>query len=181
MKKVSSAVAILCLLVAVAAVGQAPPTTPKPGPEHKKMEAFVGKWTYEGEAKKTVFGPAGKVSGTDTFEMLPGGLYIQHHYDEKNPLGAMKGTEIWAYDPVRKVYTNSYFNSTGEFGSGTCTVNGNTWTFTGSAVTYEGKTASWRYTMNLTTPTSFTVKSEASTDGKTYVVGFEGKWTKAKS
>src|SRR5262245_59277518 len=82
----------------------------------------------------SVFGPAGKVSGTDVFEMLTGGLYLQHHYDEKNPLRAMKGTEIWAYDPVKKVYTNNYFNSTGEFGSGTCTVNGNTWTFTGSAV-----------------------------------------------
>ena len=155
--------------------------TPKSGPEHKKMEALVGTWTYEGDAKKSAFGPPGRVSGTDVFEMLPGGLYIQHHYDEKNPLGNMKGTEIWAYDPVKKVYTNSYFNSTGEFGSGTGTLSGNTWIFTGSAVTYDAKTAYWRYTINVTSPTSFTGKGEASSDGKTYVLGFEGKWTKVKS
>jgi hypothetical protein len=181
MKRARIAFSILCLSVAVAAVAQAPPATPKPGPEHKKMEIFVGTWTYEGEAKKTVFGPAGKFSGTDVYEMLPGGLYIQHHYDEKNPLGSMKGVEIWAYDPIKKVYTNNYFNSTGEFGSGTCTVNGNAWTWMGNSVTYEGKTAYWRTTVTVTNATSLAVKGEASSDGRTYVSAYEGKWTKGKS
>src|SRR5262245_46538576 len=105
MKRISVALCVPLLLIAVYALAQAP-AVPKPGPEHKKFDAFVGTWSYEGEAKKTVFGPAGKVTGTDVFEMLPGGFYIQHHYDEKNPLANMKGTEIWAYDPIKRVYTN---------------------------------------------------------------------------
>ena len=180
MKRASTAVTIVCLLIATIALSQTSAPVQKPGPEHKKMETFVGTWSYEGDAKKTVFGPAGKVTGTDVYEMLPGGFYLQHRYDEKNPLGNMKGTEIWAYDPVKKVYTNNYFNSTGEWGSGTFTINGNTWAFTGSAITYDGKTAYWRWTATLANPTSFNVKAEASSDGKTYVLGFEGKWTKTK-
>ena len=45
---------------------QAPPQ--KPGPEHKKLEYFVGKWTSTGEMKASPFGPAGKITSSDTCE-----------------------------------------------------------------------------------------------------------------
>jgi hypothetical protein len=44
--------------VLTAAVLAQAPTLPKPGPEQKKPEVFVGTWTYDGEAKKIAFGPA---------------------------------------------------------------------------------------------------------------------------
>ena len=179
MKRVSTAVTIVCLLMGVIALAQAP-TPAKPGPEHKKFDAFIGSWSYEGDAKKTVFGPAGKIAGTETYELLPGGFYVLHRYDEKGPLGPNKGTEVFAYDPVKKVYTNNYFNSTGEFGSGTCTLSGNTWSWSGSAVTVDGKTAYWKWSATFVNPTTYNIKAEASADGKTYVLGFEGKSTKTK-
>src|SRR5262245_60288603 len=121
---------VICLMFAVAAMlAQAPSQGPKPGPENKKLEQFVGTWTYEGETKKSPFGPAGKITGTDVYEMLPGGFFLQHRWDEKNPLGSVKGLEIWGYDPLKKVYTYNNFTSLGEIGSGTFTFNGNTFNY----------------------------------------------------
>jgi uncharacterized protein DUF1579 len=42
----------------VALMAQAPPAAPKPGPEHKRLEYFVGKWTTEGEIKPSPMGPS---------------------------------------------------------------------------------------------------------------------------
>src|SRR5205809_11504 len=42
---------------------------PKPSPEVRKLEVWVGTWTYEGDAKATPIGPAAKVSGTQTGRM----------------------------------------------------------------------------------------------------------------
>ena len=53
---------IVCMLVlTVGAQGQ----SPAPGPEHKRLEAFVGNWTFQGEAKAAPGQPAGKITGTD--------------------------------------------------------------------------------------------------------------------
>jgi len=173
-------VLILCASITAVLFAQAPAQMPKPGADHKKLEAFVGSWTYEGEAKKNPFGPAGKITGTDVYEMLPGGFFLQHRWDEKNPLGNVKGTEIWGYNPLKKTYTYNYFSSLGEMGSGGITSMGNTWSFQGSGTTYDGKTASARGTLIFASPTSLMVKVEASPDGKTFTPAFEGKWTKTK-
>ena len=53
------AAAVLCGTVSVLA--QAPPT-PKPGPEHKVIEYFIGKWTGQAEVKPGPFGPGGKMT-----------------------------------------------------------------------------------------------------------------------
>lgn len=180
MNRWSTVVAILCLMAAAVVAGQAPAPAPKPGAEHKKLEAFVGTWTYEGEVKKNPFGPAGKITGTDVYEMLPGGFFMQHRWDEKNPLGNIKGTEIWGYNALKKAYSYNYFSSLGETGSGGITNAGNTWTFQGSGITYDGKTASARGTVTFASPTSLVIKVEASADGKTFAPAFEGKWTKTK-
>ena len=53
-------------LAAVALSAQSAPAAPKPGPEHKRLETFVGKWTGTGQALASPYGPAGPVSSTDT-------------------------------------------------------------------------------------------------------------------
>ena len=178
MKRALLAVGMFVVVCVMVVQAQAP-QVPKPGAEHKKMDVFLGTWTYEGEAKKSPFGPAGKVTGTEVFETL-GGLFLQDRWDEKNPLGAVKGIQMWGYDSAKKTYTYNYFSTLGEMGSGTMTVSGNTWSWTGSGITYEGKTAYGRGSLTFASPTSYTVKGEASADGKTWALGFEGKWTKSR-
>ena len=46
----SVAVILICGFTSLL-LAQAPPAPPKPGPEHKKLEYFVGKWTVESEIK----------------------------------------------------------------------------------------------------------------------------------
>jgi hypothetical protein len=64
------AVSLVCVLVFTAAA-QAP--SPKPGPEQKRLEVFVGNWTFEGEDKPGPGGPGGKVtyrSNPDAWRIL---------------------------------------------------------------------------------------------------------------
>src|ERR1051325_8127577 len=61
----SVAVILICGFTSVLRA-QAPPAPPKPGPEHKKLEYFVGKWTVESEIKANKYMPAGKSVSTET-------------------------------------------------------------------------------------------------------------------
>src|SRR6185295_7409993 len=106
---------MICLSV-VAAAAQAP--VPKPGPEQKRLEVFVGSWTFEGQFRGGTIGQGGKVTGTETSQML-GGFFVERHYKEKGPAGERRGIHVFGHDPVKKTYITSDFDSMGGYGSGT--------------------------------------------------------------
>jgi len=179
MKGMISLIAVMSIS-AVLVLGQAPHAL-KPGPEHQKLSAFVGNWTFEGEAKASPMGPAGKVTGTDRIQWLPGGFFLERRSEGKGPAGDMKALEIMGYDSAKKVYTYSYFDSMGAAGSGTMTVSGNTWNVTGTGSMGE-KTLQERCALTFASGgTSLDVKCEGSTDGKTWTPTLEGKATKTKT
>ncbi len=72
----SVAVILICGFTALS-LAQAPPEPPKPGPEHKKLEYFLGTWKTEGEIKANEFVPAGKFVTTETDTLDPGGFYLE--------------------------------------------------------------------------------------------------------
>lgn len=151
---------------------------PKPGPEHQRLGAFVGNWTFEGEMKPGPMGPGGKLTGTDRIEWTPGKFFVQRTYQGKSPMGEMQGIEILAYDTAKKVYTYNAFDSLGMIGSGTLNVKGNTWTATGTS-TMGAMTMRDRCTLEFGADNStLTIKCSMSTDGKTWTPTFEGKATK---
>jgi len=154
-------------------LAQAPPGPPKPGPEHKKLEYFVGKWTVENELKANEFVPAGKTVGTATATLGPGGFYVENRVE-----GDLWTTlAIMAYDSYAKVYVSYYANSVGLVGTGTGTVNGNTWTFMVEDK-IPGKVVKGRTTITVLSPTQYTSKYEMD-DGKGgYTTILEGKATK---
>src|SRR5215472_7617252 len=95
-------ISVVCatLLVASLALAQAPAGPPQPGPEHKRLEYFVGKWSGEGTMKESVFGPAGKMTMTETCEWFTGGFAIVcKSTGTMAGLGEMKGLAIMAYNP----------------------------------------------------------------------------------
>src|SRR5262245_10351175 len=110
------------LLTASILLAQAP-APPKPGPEAQKLQVFVGTWTMDGESKMD---PKGKVTGTDTVDSL-GGFFVRRNFTGKSPMGEVKGTHIFGWDPVKKTYVQSSYDSDGGYGTGTVTVNGSTW------------------------------------------------------
>jgi len=164
-------------LAAVAAAAQAP--MPKPGPPQKRLEVFVGNWTFEGEFKTGTIGQGGKVKGTETGQML-GGFFVERHYKERGPSGERRGVHVFGFDPVKKTYITSDFDSMGGFGSGTASTSGTTWTFSERRVG-GGKPLQNRCELSFAPGNlSFTVKCKVSTDGQTWTPGFEGRWIKMR-
>ena len=155
-------------------LAQAPQERPKPGPEQKKLEYFVGTWKTEGEIKPNEFVPAGKSVTTETYALGPGGFYLE----VDRPEGQIPRTQgIMAYDSHAKVYTSYYASSAGFVGVGTGTVNGNTWTWMVDDK-YAGKSIKGRTTATILSPTQYTSKYELA-DGKGgYTTIIEGKATK---
>ena len=146
---------------------------PKPGPEHQRLGAFVGNWTFEGEMKPGPMGAGGKVTGTDRIEWAPGNFFVQRSYQ----VGEMQGIEIFAYDGAKKAYTYNSFDSMGMMGSGTMTVKGNAWTTTGTS-TIGATTMRDRCALDFGAGGStLTIKCGMVTDGKTWTPTFEGRAT----
>ena len=169
----SVAVILICGFTSLL-LAQAPPAPPKPGPEHKKLEYFVGKWTVEGEIKANKFVPAGKTVSTETCTLGPGGFYVQCLAE-----GGQLPTRlaIMAYDSHAKVYTSYYANSGGLVGTATGSVNGNTWTWMVEDK-FAGKAIKGRTTITMSSPTQYTVKYEMADEEGGYTTILEGKATK---
>jgi len=179
MKRILIAVALVMLLVAVALQSQTP--APKPGPEQKKLEIWVGDWTYEGENKTTPLGPAGKFSGKSTVRSILGGFFVEWRGEEKGPNGPLQWAEIDSFDPVNKKYGWNAFGSDGSISVVTYTIEGNTVSYSGT-ITMGDKPYKMRGTAVFATDfMSFVEKREISIDGRTWMPTFESKSIKSKS
>lgn len=168
----SVAVILICGFTSLL-LAQAPPAPPKPGPEHKKLEYFLGKWTVESEIKANEFVGAGKTVGTETCTLGPGGFYVECRAEGQLPtrLG------IIAYDSHAKVYTSYYANGGGLVGTATGSVNGNTWTWMVEDK-FAGKAIKGRTTVTISSPTQYTAKYEMADEKGGYTTILEGKATK---
>jgi hypothetical protein len=80
----SVAVILICGFTALS-LAQAPPEFPKPGPEHKKLEYFLGTWKVEQEIKPNGYVPAGKGVTTSTCTLGPGGFSIKSRAEGRIP------------------------------------------------------------------------------------------------
>src|SRR5262249_28320854 len=98
-KDVALAASILMVLTWVGtARGQAPSGPPKPGPQHKKLAYFAGKWVSEGETKPGPFGPGGKFTFSENCEWFSSGFALVCHSEGKMPEGTVKGLSVLGYD-----------------------------------------------------------------------------------
>jgi uncharacterized protein DUF1579 len=152
---------------------------PKPGPEVKKLDMFAGSWTLDGEMKATSMGPGGKMTETEKCEWMDGGFFIVCHADFKGSMGSGSGITVMGYSTDDKIYTYREFNSWGEFTDSKGSVDSDTWTWTNEekmgAMTMKG-----RFTMKITSPTSYNFSYEMSEDGAKWTNVLEGKATKGK-
>jgi hypothetical protein len=179
MKRTSTTLVFLTLLFALAISAQAQMQTPKPGPEHKKLDYFVGTWSTDGDIKPGPMGPGGKMSGTSHVEWMDGGFFMVMHSDMKGPMGNATGTAFMGYNSDEKKYTYNEFNSMGQADAAMGTVDGDTWNWT-SDEKMGGMSFKGRYTMKILSPTSYTFKFEMSQDGSTWSTVMDGKATKTK-
>jgi len=169
---------VVSLILSAIVVAQNPPAKPTPGPEVKKLEYFAGNWTSIGDIKQSPFGPGGKFTGSEQNSWMPGGFFLLSHVNENTPMGPGKSMAIFGYDPEEKVYTFQAYNSMGMAEHAKGTLAGDTWTWTNEEK-MQGKMYRGRYTIKVTSPTSYTFKFEMAPEGGDWQTVMEGKATKS--
>lgn len=158
------------------AFGQGP-QMPKPAPELKKLDYFVGSWKTEADMKPNPYGPGGKITGSDKVQWMEGNFFLIVHSRFSGSMGSGLELAAMGYDPAKKVYTYNSFNSMGERDSATGTVEGDTWTWNSDpAASMNGM--KWRFTQKILSPSSYSMKFEVSPDGSAWSTVMEGKATK---
>ena len=175
MKVILSTVVTLALASSAVLTQTAAPT---PGPEQKRMAYFAGHWNFQGEAKPSPLGPAGKTTATETCEWFAGGFQLVCKTKGTGPKGPSTGQSVMAYDQARKTYTFHAISSLGDNIFARGQVDGKVWTWT-DEMAVDGKPMKIRATVTEQTPTSYTFKLEVSMDGGPMVLIEEGKSTKA--
>jgi len=85
---------LLALLAAATAAYAA--EAPQPGPEQKRADYMLGKWTIESDSKASPFGPAGKNTGVQVCEAGPGGFSVLFKSEFKTPGGTIVGVATLA-------------------------------------------------------------------------------------
>jgi Protein of unknown function (DUF1579) len=171
----------LCLVLASGlALAQAPGEKPKPGPEHKRLGYYVGKWNTEGEVKANPFMPGGKMASKDTCEWYDGGFAVICRSDGKGPMGSTKSLGILGYSTEEKVYT-WYGVDNGPMTMATVargTVDGGTWVYSDEAK-MGGKMVKSRFTIKELSPSSYTFTWEMQGADGAWQSIIEAKATKA--
>jgi hypothetical protein len=170
--RLSIAVILICGFTALS-LAQAPLEAAKPGPEHKRLEYFLGTWKMESEIKTNDFVPAGKGVITDTYTLGPGGFSVELRAEGQTPVTF----GIIAYDSHARVYTAFYVDSVGVVGTGTGTVNGNTWTWMIEDKVF-GKAVKGRTTVTIKSASQYTLKYEMLDANGRYITIQEGTATK---
>jgi hypothetical protein len=163
------------IVLSASAVAQNQP--PKPGPELKKLDMFVGSWTLDGNMKPGMMGPGGSMTESEKCEWMEGGFYIVCHSDYKSSMGNGVGLSVMGYSPEEKAYTYREFNSFGEFDDSRGTLDGDTWTWTNEEK-MDKMTMKGRFTIKMTSATSYNFTFDMSQDGTKWSTVMDGKATK---
>jgi hypothetical protein len=175
MKKAGMALAV-CTILAASALAQ---EMPKPGPELKKLDVLTGSWTLDGEMKPGAMGPGGKMTELQKCEWMDGEFFLVCHADFKSSMGDGSGISVMGYSKDDKIYTYREFNSWGEFEDSRGSLDGDTWTWLGDEKE-GGMVMKGRFTMKITSPTSYNFTFEMSQDGAKWTTVMDGKATKGK-
>jgi hypothetical protein len=166
---------VAAFILVSAAMGQMGP--PKPGPELKKLDVFSGTWTLDGNMKPSAMGPGGSMVETEKCEWMDGGFFLVCHSEYKSSMGDGVGLSVMGYSADDKAYTYREFNSFGEFDDSKGTLDGDTWTWVNDEK-MGGMSMKGRFTMKMTSATSYNFTFEMSQDGAKWATIMDGKASK---
>ena len=107
-------------------------STPAPSPEIQRLGALVGRWRSEGHV---VAEPPVPITGTDIYELFPGGFFLVHHVDVLVGDEKVRAIEILGeYDATTDSFTARAYDSDGSVTIMRARVDDRrVWTFTGGA------------------------------------------------
>ncbi len=175
--KTTGFISAVCLFLAAAAFAQM--QAPTPAPEVQKLDVFAGSWTLTGDLKPGPMGPGGSMTENEKCEWMEGKFYLVCHTDFNGSMGSGTGLSVLGYSSNDKMYTYREFNSWGEFEDSRGSVDGSTWSWT-SDENFNGTPTKGRFTMKITSPTSYDFTFDISQDGTKWTTVMDGKATKSK-
>ena len=168
---------ILASMLMWTAASTAQMPLPKPVPELKKLDVFVGSWRLDGIMKPSSMGPGGSMTENETCQWMEGGFYLVCHSDYKSSMGNGVGLSVMGYSPDDKAFTYREFNSFGEFDDSRGSLDGDTWTWTNEEK-MDGATMKGRFTIKMTSASSYTFTFDMSQDGTKWSTVMDGKASK---
>jgi len=150
---------------------------PKPGEEHRKLQAFVGEWKGDEKMFPSPWDPKGgpAKSRTVTKADLDGFFIVSDYTQERDGKVSYRGHGVYGWDSFQKHYTMHWFDTMGcdpgEPAKGVW--EGNTVRFQSQHPMGHG-----RYTYVFDGKDRMTFKLEHSQDGKNWSMFMEGTSTK---
>ena len=168
MRRTTSKLAFLSLVPAMVLMAQAP--NPKPMPEIKALDVWVGDWTFTGTVKD---GPNDKEHPL-TWRLhnhwILSGFAVQDDQEWIESGITTKFLEVMYFDPAKKSLISTGHGDDGSSWISTLTVKGNTWFERGVLTDPDGKTAPFSGVWTFSSDhLSMTATQEREQDGS--------KWT----
>lgn len=168
MKRIS--MGIVCLLFAASAFAQ----MPKPSPELKQLQPFIGSWDCKGTLYDSPeFGPGHKLVSTVESKWILGGFWVSVDFRETKTKVAPEpfhGMIFLGYDGEVKKFVLGAIDNTG---SGE-TASSNGWD--GDVITFEGPQHTGQAT--ITVRDTFTKKGKSGLDHTFTLKDKDGSWRK---
>ena len=104
---------------------------PTPGPGHRRLDVFLGKWNMEGQQYDGPAGPAAKITAVETYEWLTGGFFLVHRFEGRVGDSEAACIEIIGHDASRQNYPTHSFYSNGTTSEWHTREHDGIWTLTG--------------------------------------------------
>jgi hypothetical protein len=145
-----------------------PEADPCSGPQHRRLDVFVGRWNKEGRALDSPFGRAANVSAVETYEWLPGGFFLVHRLDGRLGDDPIACIEIIGYDAATGSYPVHSFYDNGTTNVWQSNERDGTWTLTGDWKTGSGSFKILCKTVFDEAGEAMTATWEYSRDGSTW-------------
>jgi Protein of unknown function (DUF1579) len=101
-----------------------------PGPEHRKLAVFIGKWINAGHTVARPGVPSAEILTSDIYEWAPGGFFLIHTAYGTIGEHGVGGIEIISYEPDSGSYRSRFFDSQGNASSSQLTEHNGAWTWT---------------------------------------------------
>ncbi|HSE97244.1 MAG TPA: DUF1579 family protein [Blastocatellia bacterium] len=161
---------VLTLLLSQQASRPTQPTDAMPPPD---LDYFLGTWSFEWKMPESPLGPGGKLTGTETYKRILGGLFYESKIDGNGPMGPFKGRAIMGYNKEEKTVTRYEIDSSGVSTLKTGPIGGDlggyyTIFWESTPIKKDGKTIKLKGKTHMYSPAHYRMVVEISVDGGPY-------------